>query len=591
MSIRRTLLIAFLLFGVVAAATMTALAWSRSRAALDAEIRLNLESQAVTVMQQIEAIMFERVENVYGWSQLDLMQEIRLDDIDKRLSRFLRDIKSSYAGIYRSIVCVRDGRIVAAADPTLIGTSTRAAPTWLTVQLPAARVELARPDTTAGQPVLTVRAPLLDAFTGSDLGYLQGDYDWSEVQTLLDHTVAQSSRFAMLLDAGGRVLAASSAVRARPDLLAGEFASFASDTGRSGVVREVGTPLGHDRLLVGHAGSTGYNGLPDFGWRLLVLAPERVALQPVTHLLNTLLALLVLAAVVAAVLAINLSGRIARPIQALTELTRHIDGEIDQQPAPVQGADEVVELGRAFRRMIVDLRHSRAHLVRVSKLAAVGEMAAMLAHEVRNPLGIVRSSAQLLARQQGLDARGHEMVDFMVHECDRINALIRNLLENARPREPAMAEHDLRDIVRQPLEMLRARAQTKRVALEFDGAEQPLPIVCDRDQITQVLLNLVLNAIQMVADGGRIEIAAGMHDGAAWLEVRDDGPGIPAARHQLILEPFVTFRDGGIGLGLTIVQDILTRHGATLTIGTSGLGGASLRIDFAGHQTRDATAA
>ncbi|MEQ8660457.1 MAG: two-component sensor histidine kinase, partial [Gammaproteobacteria bacterium] len=121
MTIRRALLYTLLAFSVSFAAFMTALSYSRARAALSEEIRLNLETQALTLMTQIDAILFERVKNMQGWRRLDVMQEVRVGDVDKRLARFLDDIQEAYAGVYTELYCVQDSLIVAASDATSIG--------------------------------------------------------------------------------------------------------------------------------------------------------------------------------------------------------------------------------------------------------------------------------------------------------------------------------------------------------------------------------------------------------------------------------------------------------------------------------------
>ncbi len=582
MSIRQTLLVAFLMFSMTAAAVITAFAWSRARTALNNEIQLNLESQAVTLVQQVEGVVFERVENVYGWSRLDLMQEVRVHDIDKRLARFLSDIKEAYAGIYNNLACIQNDRVTAAADALTIGATREVPPPWLTVSMPDGSVGLHRPDLRDPNPLLSLTAPLRDAFAGTNLGLLIADFDWMDVLKLLDHVVGEHQRHALLIDADGRVLGASAGLRALPELASLRLASFAGPAAR-GVAHTPGTALGLDRLLVGYARASGYKGLPDLGWTVLVLTPERVAFTPVTRLLHALLGLLVFTGLVAIALAVALSGRFARPIQALTAATRKLGPELSTMPPLLSGNSEIAELSRAFRRLIDDLKRSRRDLVRVSKLAAVGEMAAMLAHEVRNPLGILRSSAQLLERQRGLDARSREMLGFMLQEADRINDLITSLLENARPRPPAFATHDVNDIVHHVVEMLRPKAAQKAVAIDAERLPTAAPAACDRDQIVQVVLNLALNAVQKTGDGGRVRIrVTPMADGVR-VEVADDGPGVPIEQRTAILEPFFSTRGGGIGLGLAVVQDILRRHGSELTVGDSDLGGASFSFTLRLH--------
>ena len=578
MTIRQTLLIAFLMFSIVTAALMTALAYSRSRSTLSSEVRLTLEAQAITVMRQIDAMLFERIKNIQGWSRLELMQELKVGDVDKRLARFLHDIELSYGGIYTDIFCVRDARVVAASDAALIGTPVIPAPPWLEVPMQEGRVILDRPQFHDRQPRFTLRTNLTDAVTGEPLGEIHALLDWNEVSRLLDQAVGRTQRLALLLDQDARVLGASSALRKLPNIFALKLNDFGDLQARHGVVTGDGSSLKLDTLLVGFARSTGYKGMPDLAWDLMILTPKKVALEQVQQLLWKLLGLLAGIVVIAIVLAIGISGRIARPIQALTTLTRAVGQDADTLPAVVEGGSEVAELSVAFNRMIADLRHSREHLVRASKLAAVGEMAAMLAHEVRNPLGIMRTCAQLLSRQQNLDARGAEMLDYMVGECDRINDLVTGLLDSARPHDPVYEPNDINEIVRHVTEMLRGRAREKNIAVEFDATDTPCILDCDRDQMIQVLLNLLMNAIQIAPVGGHIVISAEADDDYLSIRVEDDGPGVPPNDRESIIEPFVSHRPGGIGLGLSIVHEIIQMHRGTMSIDSSEMGGASFTI-------------
>lgn len=580
MSIRQILLIAFLSFSAVAATVMTLSAYTRSRAALRDEIRENLRAQAATLMEQVDAALFERVENVHGWSRLDLMQEVRVGDVDKRLARFLRDLKSAYAGLYTDLFCAYKGRIIAASDAGLIGRPWTAPTPWLRVPIQGAVVDLDRPESDGSHTVLTLHAPLHDAFSGGALGQLYARFNWDEVRRLLDHAVGRSGREALLLDADGNIIAASTGV---PDAPQGtlSFPAWGAEGQQRGTFTANGRRLGLDTVLVGYARSAGYKGLPGFGWRMLVVAPTREAFAPVQGLLYTLLALLLTIVAIAGVLATRLSGRIARPIQRLTGFTRRIQGELDRPPPALEGRGEVAELTRAFQRMFEDLKRSREHLVRASKLAAVGEMSAMLAHEVRNPLGILRSSAQLLKRQPGLDERGHEMLGYMINECDRINTLVSNLLESARPHAPVFAPADLDELVHRVINLLRGKAEKNGVVLCYEPPQQDCVLECDGEQLVQVILNLVLNAIQILPAGGHIWIRCGGDENDAWFEVADDGPGIPPALRGRIPEPFLTGRPGGMGLGLTVVQEIVRLHGGTLEIGEAEAGGARFRVSMA----------
>lgn len=579
MTIRRTLLLAFLLFSVLFAASMALLAYTRSRAALDAEIRLNLAAQAQTLTQQVAAALFERLQDIHGWQRLDVMQEVKVGDVDKRLARYLHEVQSAYGGIYSELVCVAQGRVIAASDAALIGSPYAAPPAWLELRYQGDAVTLSRPTLQDGRRVMDLRLAIPDAFGGAPLGHIHARYDWSEIDTALAHAAA-GGRDALLLDAGGAVLATSPRLRGRTAGAAPGFLRAAATPSGASVIEVDGSALRMGRLLVGVARVGAHRALPDLGWSVAVLTPESVALAPVRALLWWLLVALAAIVTVAAALAMLLSARTAGPILALARYTRELGRDLDAPTRTIAGSSEIVELCAAFNRMIEDLKRSRVHLVRASKLAAVGEMAARLAHEVRTPLGIIRSSAQLVSRQPGLDETGHEMMSFMINECDRMNDLVTGLLDSARPREPVPAPEDFHAIVLHVAELLRERLAAREVRLELALEADPPTVTCDRGQMIQVLLNLVVNAAQASPAGGRLLVSTSTEGDEFRVTVDDEGPGIAPARREEILEPFVSDRAGGIGLGLSIVREIVVMHRGRLTIDDSPLGGARFTIQL-----------
>lgn len=588
MTIRRTLLVSFVLFGVACAALMTALAYSRSRAALSAEIRLNLETQSRTLLLQLDTLLYERVMDVQEWRRLDLMQEVRVGDVDKRLARFLHDIAAAHAGVYNEIRCVQKERVIAAADAAAIGTAWHAPAPWTQVAAAGGPVLLAHPAVKAARPVLTLHAAIDDAFSGTPLATLAADVDWGEITRLLDQAMAGTGREAVLLDDHGLTLGRTTATELAPSDLARAHAALPALPASHGVLSVAADgPDAHapgDRLLVGYARPLNLRVLPDGSWTLLVLTPEAHAFAAVHALLWGLLALLGGITLIAVLLAIRLSARSARPIQALTAYARAVGADIDTPPRVIRGSAEIEELSRAFNRTLDELRHSRERLVRVSKLAAAGEMAAKLAHEVRTPLGIIRSSAQLIGRQDRLDAAGREMMSFMINECDRINDLVTRLLDSARPGPSVLSPHDLDSIVHQVADMLHERLAERGANLEFLPGRDGLVVDCDRDQMVQVVLNLLMNALQVIAQGGRIRIGMRRDGTQIELVVEDDGPGVAEYRRAAIFEPFVSYRTGGIGLGLPVVREIVAAHGGSITVDTGELGGArfSVRLRAAG---------
>jgi len=240
---------------------------------------------------------------------------------------------------------------------------------------------------------------------------------------------------------------------------------------------------------------------------------------------------------------------------------------------------EIVAMSHAFSKMLADLERLNENLTRTAKLAVVGEMAAAMSHEVRTPLGILRSSAQLLMREPGLTEEGREVCGFIISETDRLNKLVSTLIDSARPRLPEFSLVNVTELARQAIAMLRIRAETKNIALELEG-EGTYSAMCDAEQITQVLLNLLLNAIQVLPEGGKVVVAIWPSPPHLIISIADNGPGIPASQREQIFDPFFSQRPGGTGLGLAIVKQIMTAHHGRIDVYESSLQGAEFRLQL-----------
>jgi two-component system, OmpR family, sensor kinase len=209
------------------------------------------------------------------------------------------------------------------------------------------------------------------------------------------------------------------------------------------------------------------------------------------------------------------------------------------------------------------LERSRIAYGRAERLAAVGQMAAMVAHEVRNPLGILRANVEL-AREKLADASGRdrERFDDMLAEIERINGLTQEFMSLARD-VPLVVE---------PVELLAlcqeivsdAQLAVKSARIEATGIERTID--GDRGKLRQAIYNLVLNAAQMGAHDVQVEV------GADRITVIDDGPGIPPEVAKTLFEPFVTRREGGTGLGLAVARRVAERHGGTIALEKSERG-------------------
>ena len=312
-------------------------------------------------------------------------------------------------------------------------------------------------------------------------------------------------------------------------------------------------------VTVGFEHSPGFQQFPGFGWTTLVIESSRQAYIPVRQMAWVFALLLAITSLLAVGFSMLIAGRIARPIAALTDFTRRFKRDRQLPPAPQATGGEVGELTDTFIQTVRDLDQSRADLIRASKLAVLGEVAAVMAHEIRTPVGILRSSAQMLARDPGLNEEARELTGFIESEADRLNRLVTTLLDSARQRLPHCQPTDLHDVIRHVAALLEAQAGKNNIAITLDLACTPSIVPLDAEQMTQVLLNLVLNALQILPPGGRITITTRSEDAHAIIEVADNGPGIPDEAIRGCSTPSSP-NVGRRGLGLAVVQQIVHSH-------------------------------
>jgi signal transduction histidine kinase len=219
------------------------------------------------------------------------------------------------------------------------------------------------------------------------------------------------------------------------------------------------------------------------------------------------------------------------------------------------------QLGKVYR----ELQDSFEQLRRADRLSAIGELSASLAHEIRNPLGSIEGAAQILEQPQTTEEMRSEFLGVIRKECRRLSRLLTNLLDFSRPRQPEFQEVDVRPVVDSVVALLAHTAQQSGVELR-KHLPASLPLVeSDSEQLKQVILNLAINAIQAMPDGGKIEISAAEKNAGIVIAIEDQGTGIPAENLEKIFDPFFTTKDGGTGLGLSVAHQIITQHGGVIT--------------------------
>jgi two-component system, NtrC family, sensor histidine kinase HydH len=218
------------------------------------------------------------------------------------------------------------------------------------------------------------------------------------------------------------------------------------------------------------------------------------------------------------------------------------------------------------------------------RLAALGEMAAVLAHEIRNPLGAIKGLAQFLGEKQAADPAQSEMTRTIADEATRLERLVNDLLTYARPRPPKRQPTDLPGVLDEVLRWVGPAANAAGVVCRLDVAGNAFPVSADAEQLKQLFGNLVLNAIQAMPTGGRMTLTQRTLDGksrtrrAVEVAVEDTGTGISEADLPRIFEPFYTTRSKGTGLGLAICTQITAAHGGTIRVARTGPEGTTILV-------------
>lgn len=563
-------------------------AFGAARAALLGSIHEQLADDAVTVRSGLEELVTAHAQNVRTWSDLSIMRELVIRDLDKSITRFLDSVKRDY-GVYLDLFAVdAAGVCVAASDADAVGRDCR-----LQIGLAAGR-----PASVETIPVAIVRSPAHRSWalrlvapiadpdsTGRELGVLVAFFDVAVLDRVVVAKPGHGHVELRLLDGASRVIAGHDADAAKPPtpwILTGSARPTSDELGLTPVVRNVRDAIGRE-LVVAEAAVFAGGPLARMGWRLIAAAPTADALAPVTVVRDRVLVAGTLLISLGILIAGALAARIARPVDELTAVATRIAGTGAFEPIPARSSvQELARLALAFDKMVEAVAAAQEELVRSSKLAFLGELAAGMAHEIRTPLGIIRNSAQLLERRLAAagDVEAGEWAVFIREESDRLNGVVSQLLDLARPAPLDKAHTDLGELTARTASLLAPEAQTRGVALEL-RTEAGLPqVLCDAPRIQQVCLNLVMNALQASQPGDDVvvETRRSAVPDSVEIVVSDRGAGIAPELLERLFEPFVTKRAGGIGLGLAIVRRIVLAHGGEVSARNRAEGGAEFVV-------------
>lgn len=295
-----------------------------------------------------------------------------------------------------------------------------------------------------------------------------------------------------------------------------------------------------------------------------------------------LVGIIALALVAGLLASVVISQGLARPIHQLTEAMAIVGGGKLDHPIDTRSRDEIGDLARAFAQMTEQLRRTHAQLVQSEKLASIGQMAAAVAHGLRNPLASLRAAAQFALRHPDSPA-AREQLEAILDETDRLDRRISHLLSFARPAPYHPLEEAVGPLIDAVVPAFTEPLRARGIGLTVDVAPGLPEVRVDPMQLEQALVEIVSNAVDAMPAGGRLAIRARAEagdgrPGGVVLEVEDSGAGIPEHVLPSVTEPFFTTRPEGTGLGLAIAKRYVEQNGGRLEIASRVGEGTTVRI-------------
>lgn len=230
----------------------------------------------------------------------------------------------------------------------------------------------------------------------------------------------------------------------------------------------------------------------------------------------------------------------------------------------------------AIRSDITERKRSEAALREQSALAQLGKMAAVVAHEVRNPLAAIRGALQVIGRRVDAQSPEHGVIREVISRVDGLNDIVLDLLLFARPRQPVLAVLPVRELLNSTVSLVRQDPIFADLTISVDHCDDI--IVADADQLRQVLLNLLMNGAQAMHGRGEIRVTSGTAGNGCEIRIHDEGPGISPEARDHLFEPFFTTKHRGTGLGLITARRIVEAHHGRLTLECPPSGGTTATV-------------
>ena len=325
------------------------------------------------------------------------------------------------------------------------------------------------------------------------------------------------------------------------------------------------SPVTQDVMLGGKHYKVFYRSL-SFGRFYCLLRPMEEIEDAKRALIWSMLGIAVLVTGLVAFISQRIGKNITEPIIDLVGFTEQVaEGNLDDQ-CEIKTQDEIGDLALAFNQMTRNLQQSRDKLIQAERLATAGKMSASFAHEIRNPLSSMRMLSQLLMQKPEMSAEQRQSLQYILEEIERIDNIVKGLMDFARPTTLNLAEQPLVPALQAVLSLMEANLTHHQIRLVLEFAPDLPDLQFDSDKIKQAFMNVVLNAMEAMPQGGTLSVTTFKLEDGISIKVTDTGVGIPEADIEHLFEPFFSRKDKGTGLGLANVKRILEEHGGTVEI-------------------------
>lgn len=315
-----------------------------------------------------------------------------------------------------------------------------------------------------------------------------------------------------------------------------------------------------------------YAPIPTMHWSVAATIPVKEFRQEADAIQDRVMQVMVIALILAVAGVSILSYNLLKPVRSLAAATERLAAGQSARELPVTSRDELGELTRAFNRMSRNLERTQAELVRSEKLVSLGRLSAGVAHEIRNPLSAMQGAMVHLQRRRPDDPLISEYGKIVCEEIERLNRFVTEFLYFARQAPPKPAPTDLNALVKAVQTLFQAEA-AKRDIRFHDLLDPTLPLLLlDPHQMEQVLVNLLINAMDALPQGGYVTFSTSWQRpgpgqaGQVRLGLEDNGVGMTPEQQASIFDPFFTTKDDGTGLGLTLSLGIVQGHGGELEV-------------------------